>query len=363
MCIYRSYFRPLLFKLDPELSHNLAHKFINDFLPTLGVFSKRFVYPKNDLLISVFGKTLSNPIGLAAGFDKNGDLVHSLKHLGFGYAEVGSITAQAHEGNPKPRLWRLPADAGLINWLGLNSNGAVQVAERLAASDFSLPISANIAKTNKPDITGQAASEDMLFSFRTIKHLPLLYVSLNVSCPNTSEGVLEETGVLSTAIEQITKENPASLPILLKLSPDSDDSLIREMMAVGKRFGIAGYICGNTSMSRAGLRTDNAQNLKVGGLSGTPLKPLALALCRKVYALKEKSQIIIGCGGISNGQDAYDFIRAGASLLQLYTVLIYEGPSAVRKICEELSALLKRDDLTLLQAIGIDSSTIRSTGH
>jgi dihydroorotate dehydrogenase len=354
MCIYRDFIKPLLFKLDPERSHYLAHNVIAKYLPFIAPFAKRFIYQQDDLRTVVFGKTLSNPIGLASGFDKNGDLVHALKYLGFGYAEIGSISAQPHEGNPKPRLWRLTNDNALINWLGLNGIGALAVAEKLANTNYSLPIGITIAKTNKPNICGKEAFEDMLTSFRAIRHLPLLYIALNVSCPNTLDGVVEETGLISSVIEQISKESPANLPIFLKLSPDSDSKLIEEMVALGKLFSITGYICGNTSTSRAGLKTVGAQDIKVGGLSGPPLKPLGLYLCRKVYSLKDNQQIIIGCGGITNGQDAYDYIRAGASLVQLYTALVYEGPSVVRIICEELSALLKKDGLTLAQAVGID---------
>lgn len=354
MCIYRDLIKPLLFQLDPEQSHNLAYSFIGKFMPLLAVASRNFIYPHNDLQLCLFGKTLSNPIGLAAGFDKNGDLVHALKYLGFGYAEIGSITGQAHEGNPKPRLWRLPDDNALINWLGLNNQGAIHIAEKLAASNLSIPIGITIAKTNKPNITGTLAYEDMLTSFRAIRHLPILYVALNVSCPNTVDSILEEAGLLSSVIEQINNENPAQLPILLKLSPDSDSRLIEEVMMMGKKFSLAGYICSNTSLTRSGLKTKNAQDMKVGGLSGPPLKTLALTLCRRIYELKENKQIIIGCGGISNGQDAYDFIRAGSTVLQLYTALVYEGPGVVRKICEELLTLLKRDGLTLNKAVGID---------
>jgi len=166
--------------------------------------------------------------------------------------------------------------------------------------------------------------------------------------------IVEEAGILSSVIEQINKENPAQLPILLKLSPDSDNRLIEEVMAMGQKFSLAGYVCSNTSLTRSGLKTKNAQDMKVGGLSGPPLKSLALALCRRIYELKEDKQIVIGCGGITNGQDAYDFIRAGASTLQLYTALVYEGPGIVRKVCEELSALLKKDGLTVSRAVGAD---------
>ncbi len=353
MCIYSNFIRPILFQLDPEKAHALAHKFIVNGTSILAALGNKFIYPGKDLQVSIFGNILSNPIGLAAGFDKNGDLVEALKYLGFSFAEIGSITGQGHEGNPKPRLWRLPADEGLINWLGLNNEGALKVSQKLAVSNFSIPIGITIAKTNKPNVTGEAIYEDMLLSFRAIRHLPLLYVALNVSCPNTHDGVVEEAGILARVIEQISKENTVQLPLVLKLSPDSNDELIEKMIQLGKSFSVAGYVCGNTSTSREGLKTSGVKNIKNGGLSGPPLKPLALTLCRKVYELKENNQIIMGCGGIRNGQDAYDFIRAGSTVLQIYTSLVYQGPSVVRKINEELSQLLKRDNLLLGQAIGI----------
>src|ERR1700677_5099511 len=132
MCIYRDIIKPLLFQFDPEESHNLAHKLISTYTPLLTMMSGNFVYPQDDLKLNLFGKTLSSPIGLAAGFDKNGDLVHALKYLGFSFAEIGSITGQAHEGNPKPRLWRLPADNALINWMGLNKKRAVHIRQQIA---------------------------------------------------------------------------------------------------------------------------------------------------------------------------------------------------------------------------------------
>lgn len=359
MCVYRDFIKPLLFQLDPEKSHELAYKFIARGAPILAALSSRFIYPNDDLQVSIFGTTLSNPIGLAAGFDKNGNLVHAYKYLGFGHGEVGSISALPHEGNPKPRLYRLPADEALINWMGLNNEGAIKIAEKLATSDFSVPIGINIVKTNRAELYGDSAVEDLLFTFRAIRHLPILYVAINVSCVNTPEGILQETDVLSSLLEKIEDENPAKLPILLKLSEDGSDELIQKMLAIGKRFNIAGYICGNTTRQRPPLKTDAriVASIKQGGLSGPPIKQLILPLCQKVYELKEKDQIIISTGGVSTGQDAYEYIRAGSSAVQLYTSLVYEGPSVVRKICEQFSALLKRDDLTLAQAIGADCAT------
>lgn len=357
MCIYRSFIRPLLFGIDPEQAHNLAHQAIGKYIPLLAPLTKRFCYEQKDLELEIFGRRLNNPVGLAAGFDKNGALVHALKYLGFGFAEVGSISAQAHQGNPKPRLWRLPKDNALINWMGLNSDGAVRVSERLAKSNFSLPVALNLVKSNKPEIKNDAAVEDLLFTFRAIRYLPALYVVINISCVNTPDGILQETKMLADFLAALKEENANKLPVLVKVSEDGSDELIAQIVSIGKQFDVAGFVCGNTSRQRPAMITERAilDDIKNGGLSGPPIKNLVLPLCRKVYQWKEPHQVIIANGGISNGQDAYDYIRAGASLVELYTALIYEGPSVVRKICEELSVLLKRDGLSLRQAIGADN--------
>lgn len=359
MDAYNNIIKPLLFQLDPEQSHDFAKGLTVNATPILAALSSNFIYPKDDLQITLFGNTLSNPIGLAAGFDKNADLVQILKYLGFGYAEVGGVTAQPHSGNPKPRLWRLPADKALINWMGFNSEGAVRVAEKLAKSQFSLPTGVNVAKTNKPGIHGEAAQEDVLFTLRTLRYLPFLYITIDISCVNTPEGILKDTTMLSALLEQVNKENTRKIPILLKLSEDADDDLTEKIVATGKEYSVAGYVCGNTTRQRPPLTTspEIIAGIRNGGLSGPPIKKLVLPLCRKVYALKERNQIIISTGGISKGQDAYDYIRAGSTALQIYTALVYEGPGIVRKICEELSALLKRDGLTLSKAIGMDCSS------
>lgn len=356
MCIYRDFIRRLLFQFDPEFAHYLAHHVIGIVLPVLAPFSKGLIYEKSDLSIELLGTRLANPIGLSAGFDKNGDLVHSLKFLGFGFAEIGSVSNLEHEGNSKPRMWRLPEDNALINWMGLNSEGAVKVSEKLARSNFSLPISVNIVKSNKPEVKGERAVEDLLSTFRAIRHLPVMYVAINISCVNTADGIWQETNVLSSFLEFIGSENTNKLPILIKLSEDGSDELIEKIVEVGKKYNVAGFICGNTTRQRPALKTEKSvvDSIKNGGLSGSPIKQLVLPLCRKVYRLKKPEQIIIGNGGISTGQDVYDYIRAGSSAVQLYTALIYNGPRTVRNICDELSALLHRDGLSVKSACGLD---------
>jgi dihydroorotate dehydrogenase len=352
--IYTSAVRSILFWKDPEQTHLAAHKAARNFKVLLPAFKAALVYRNDDLLCDLFGTTVSNPLGLAAGFDKNGDLVDIVQHVGFGFAEVGSVTALSKEGNPKPRLFRLESDEAVINRMGLNGEGADAVAAKLARSSFGLPTGLNIAKTNDPSITGDAAVQDILFTFNRIKSLPLTYVTINVSCPNTKEGVVSEAAFINTVLAEVQNDNTAQLPILLKLSPDSTEDLLEQMVDTAAACKISGFVCGNTSTGRENLKTDSAriQAIGAGGLSGPPLRAKALKLCKTVHALKQPSQIIIGCGGINSGDVAYDFIASGASFLQLYTGLVYEGPSLPMEICKRLSAILKERGQTLKEAVG-----------
>jgi dihydroorotate dehydrogenase len=351
---YKNLLRPILFRLDPEDAHHLIHSFARNGWLLWPLLKNGLDYKKDDLACDLFGHRLSNPIGLAAGFDKNGDLVECLNCFGFGFEELGSVTALAREGNPKPRLFRLEKDEAVINRLGLNCEGADAVAAKLAKSRFSLPVGLNIAKTNDPTIVGDLAVQDILNTFSKINSLPLAYVTINASCPNTEEGIVTEAAQMRTAFAEIQKVNSQQLPILVKLSPDSSRQLIEEMVEAASAGGLAGFVCGNTTTSRANLTTNAARINEIGngGLSGPPVKTKALQLCEVVYSLKSPSQIIIGCGGVSSGQDAYDFVTAGASFVQMYTGLIYGGPGLPLLINQQLAAILKRNTQTLQQAVG-----------
>lgn len=341
--------RVALFQFDPEEAHKLAVQ----IAPIAAGWIGKRVMDKR-LRTSVAGIELENPIGLAAGFDKNGHLTGCLSGFGFGFAEVGSITGQSTGGNPKPRLFRLVDDEAVINRLGLNGDGADAVSERLAVSQFSIPIGINIAKTNLPAIKGELAVQDMLHSFSSIKDLPVSFVTLNVSCPNTHEGILKETEELDQILAGVVSLNSRGLPIFLKLSPDSSQTLLESSVASANRFGVKGFILGNTTTTRAGLVTAPARvtEMGMGGLSGPPLKSKALDLVKNVYRLKSVEQQIIGCGGVSSGADAYEFIRQGASAVELYTALIYGGPDLPLRMLKELLALLERDQLDVQAAVG-----------
>lgn len=335
-----SLIRPALFQMDPERAHELAHQ----LAPLLPYCPFRFEYAAPELGVKLSGTALKNAVGLAAGFDKNGHLVEIADRLGFGFIEVGSVCARATNGNPKPRLFRLPADQAIINRLGLNGDGAEVVANRLAAAKFALPTGLNIAKTNLPEIQGDKAIEDVVTTFDYVKKLPLAYVAFNASCPNTHEGILNERQQLDDIMSEVQKKNAGELPVFIKMSPDSTDALISDILEIGEKHKLAGFICGNTSVSRDGLQTDAGRIAEIGngGLSGKPLKPKALALVQRVARLKMSNQQIIACGGIFSGRDALQFIEAGATALELYTALVYQGPSAVANINRELAQLLKQ---------------------
>lgn len=358
MGFYQRLLRPILFRLDAEKAHHLAAaaipfaKFVPgliDSAPTEG----------DALRASLFGKEIINPVGLAAGFDKNGQFTEYLADFGFGFAEIGSITGRASQGNPKPRLFRLPADEAVINRMGLNGDGANVVAERLRKAKFSLPVAVNIAKTNDPTIVGDAAIADQLSAFEAVHELPLLYVAINASCPNTHEGCLKANEELDSLLQAFQSANTQKLPLLLKLSPDSTDELLEQFVAVAAKHKLRGFICGNTTVAREWLKTEAAtvSSLGNGGLSGKPLRERALHLVRRVYKMKAHDQEIIGCGGISSGADALRFIRAGASTIQLYTAMVYQGANVVNNVNRELAKLLAESELTLQQAIGSEKMT------
>lgn len=341
--------RSLLFKMDAEEAHTLAIK----LAPlAAGLFGS--TYKDACLKTSFAGVEFANPVGLAAGFDKNGRLPGCLAKFGFGFAEIGSITGQSSNGNPKPRLFRLVEDEAVINRLGLNGEGADAVARRLVATGFSLPAGVNIAKTNHPSMKGEKGVEDMLHSFGCVKDLPIAFVTLNASCPNTHEGIIKETEELDQILAGVQKLNSKNLPVFLKLSPDSTLELLETFVASACKYGIKGYVLGNTTTERSGLSTpaDAVKAMGNGGLSGRPLKAKALELVKRVYKIKQKDQGIIGCGGVSSGGDAFELIRHGANAVELYTGLIYGGPDLPARINRELAGLLKKNGMTVATAVG-----------
>lgn len=365
------FIRPLLFGLDAERAHRASTGTARiaqavSLSPVESLF--RFAHPS--LHQTLWGHSVRNPVGLAAGFDKNGRLVHFWGALGFGLAEVGSVSANPSEGNPRPRAFRLPDDRALINRMGLNNEGAERVAARLRSARNGEPelplLGINLAKTHDPDIMGAAAVSDFRASFRRLAPLAD-YIALNISCPNTREGkTFEAPDALDALLAEIFAERAGldlDVPVLLKLSPPLSeqvafDSQLEEIVALAQTHGVHGFIATNTASDRAGLTTspEKLEAIGPGGLSGPPLAARATRLVRLLYRKTSGELPIIGVGGVDGPEAAYRKIRAGASLVQCYTGLIYEGPGLVKRIKKGLVRLLERDGFgSVGEAVGVDA--------
>ena len=331
--MYR-FLKPLLFLFPPETAHALASL-------VLRLLSWLFPRPKAlpALPCRVFGLDFPSPIGLAAGMDKGEVVAPAWFRFGFGWVEIGTITPRPQPGNPRPRLFRLVAERALVNRMGFNNAGAAAVAARLAKlAPQPGPICINVGR-NK-DTPNERAADDYVSALQTLAPLAQL-ATINVSSPNTP-GLRELQGSIA---ELVTRAKQAvRVPLLVKLSPDEPDDRLVEIARAAEAAGADGIIATNTTVQHA-----HGQ----GGLSGAPLRDRALQVCKLLY--RSVRIPIVGVGGISTPEDAYARIRAGASLLQIYTSLIYEGPRAPRALAEGLAALLHRDGLTLEHAIGLDA--------
>lgn len=285
----------------------------------------------------VFGIKFKNPVGLAAGFDKNAELIDDFTHLGFGFTEVGTLTPIGQPGNPQPRLFRLPKDRALINRMGFNNDGVDAAVARLKSRRSKMIVGGNIGKNKSTP--NELALQDYLACFHAL-YAHVDYFVVNVSSPNTP-GLrdLQEKAPLKALLKTLMMENKAKdfpKPILLKIAPDLTEPQLDDIVEITKSTGIDGLIVSNTTIEREGLKTDNVASLGAGGLSGAPLKSKsnhALVYIRK--ALKDVP--IIAVGGILSADDAIGKIRAGADLLQIYTGLVYEGPGLIKKINKALA--------------------------
>jgi dihydroorotate dehydrogenase len=358
-----SFIRPILFRLPAESAHEFALKALRSGLSTSfahETVAKRLATREFGFL-NRFGLDFSNPIGLAAGFDKNGSYTRELAALGFGFIEVGTVTNQPQAGNPKPRLFRLPKDRALINRLGFNNIGAAQVAENLRRYRPACIVGVNIGKSRSVEI--EQAVPDYLASFDSVYEVAD-YIAVNVSSPNTphlrelqAASLLKEllTALQRRNAELAARSSGGHKPLLLKIAPDLSESEIEQIVVVAFDANIAGIIATNTTIRRDGLQTpaDEVQRLGEGGLSGGPLRSRSNEVISHIYNLTHGQLPIIGGGGVFTAEDAWKKICAGASLIQLYTGFIYEGPSVARRINEGLAAIMKREGLAAIdKAVG-----------
>lgn len=336
--------KPVFFKFDPENVHHFVVKrlkWFNDVFP----FGKSVLRGAYDVSLKglereVFGLKFKNPVGLAAGFDKNGEYVEALSNLGFGFIEVGTVTPLPQPGNDKPRMFRLPEDAALINRMGFNNKGVDTMAERLRLLKDKHPeiiVGGNIGK-NK-NTANENATCDYVKCFDRLFDV-VDYFVVNVSSPNTPGlRALQEKEPLMELLNTLQKRNHKdgiSRPILLKIAPDLTNEQLDDIIEIVKVTAIAGVIATNTTISREGLYS--AENLKgeMGGLSGKPLTKRSTEVIRYLSEKSGKAFPIIGVGGIHSAEDAKEKLDAGASLVQLYTGFIYEGPGLIKNICKAL---------------------------
>lgn len=326
---YRSVIRPLAFRFDPEWVHGQAGRFIDS-----GLLGGTFRDPR--LEQTLFGVKFENPIGLAAGFDKNADHLAAWPKYGFGHVEIGTVTDRPQPGNDRPRMFRLPEDRALINRMGFNNDGADVVATRLSSTKRSYPLGINLGK-NK-DVEAAGAAENYLNAFRKLQGCGDYYV-INVSSPNTP-GLrsLQEKGPLAEILSALRTADPV-VPIFIKVAPDLELTALDDVIDVAISGGAVGLIATNTTISREGLTRDPGQT---GGLSGAPVREKSNAVLKHL-ALSAPQLVLIGVGGIFSAEDVLQKIRLGASLTQLYTGWVYGGPGSIPRILGDLATRLDHD--------------------
>ncbi len=353
--LYENFIRRAMFAFDAETAHELG---IEALRLGLGSATAQQLAAKRFLAepfgkVERFGLTFKNPIGVAAGFDKNGVIVNQLAALGFGFVEVGTVTYRPQQGNERPRLFRLPADRALINRLGFNNDGAEVVAERLRKLDRTCIVGVNIGK-NK-DVPNDEALENYLAALDLV-HDVADYITINISSPNTPNLRDLQTGErLSELLEGLQKRNRVlgHKPLFVKIAPDLSEPLVSEIGVACEQNDVAAIIATNTTIERRGLKTPNIERLGAGGLSGEPLKKISTQMIALASTRTERKIPIIGVGGIFTPEDAFEKIAAGASLLQAYTGFVYSGPSFARNINNGLNQLLKEKGFANLDdAIG-----------
>jgi dihydroorotate dehydrogenase len=368
--LYKSLVRPLLFRKDPETSHEMILSMLARLEFLYGALKDIYKVEDERLAVRIGPLNFPNPVGLAGGFDKNVTAAKMISAFGFGFMEVGAITAQAQPGNPKPRLYRLPEDMALINRLGFNNEGAEAVAlklDRLRARGGlpKIPLGMNIGRTKivetKDAVTDFLACFEKLFPHGD-------FFTVNVSSPNTPNlRDLQEKNLLLDLAAAVQEKNRQLAerakmdpkPVFVKIAPDMEFGQVDEIIDVVESTHLAGIVATNaTAFMRENLKSPNGS--EPGGLSGRPITKMVTSFVAHIYKVTAGKLPIIGVGGIFDAQDAYDKIRAGAGAVQIYTGWIYEGPGAVRRINKGLLRLLERDGLKhISEAVGVGVTDAR----
>ena len=342
--MYKYILKPLLFRMDPEKAHYftvglLKFIFMLPFVRSIFYASYNINHPS--LEREVFGIKFKNPVGLAAGFDKDGKLINQLAFAGFGFIEVGTVTPKPQSGNEKPRLFRLPVDKALINRMGFNNLGVKSMQKRLESRYASVVVGGNIGKNKVTP--NENAIDDYVSCFEAL-YFDVDYFAVNVSSPNTPNlRALQDKEPLKKILGklmELNKAKPKVKPILLKIAPDLTDEQLDDIIEIVSETGIDGVIATNTTISRSGLATDAVEIEKIGagGLSGEPVRSRSTEVIRYLSQKSNNAFPIIGVGGINSGRDAIEKLEAGASLVQVYTGYVYEGPGLIKSINKELIA-------------------------
>lgn len=342
MSLYKSFVRPLLFSLDAEKAHTLSFRLIKNTLKVPGITTlarTRYCLNPPELEREVFGLKFKNPVGLAAGFDKNAELIDELDGFGFGFIEIGTVTPRPQVGNPQPRLFRLLPDQAIINRMGFNNHGLEKVIEKLKKRKLDTILGGNIGK-NK-DTPNERALDDYVLGFQALFEY-VDYFVVNVSSPNTPNlRALQAKDELEKILGTLQEKNQGQKnpkPILLKIAPDLNEGQLDEIIEVVLATKTAGVIATNTTISRANLQSSSSEIEKIGagGLSGLPLRDRSTEVIRYLHQQSSGAFPIIGVGGVASPESALEKLAAGASLIQLYTGFIYEGPRLIKQIKEAL---------------------------
>jgi dihydroorotate dehydrogenase len=357
--LYTRAVRAALFSLDAERAHDLTMAALGQPLVTRALHLLPSRPPDGRLQQEVFGIRFEHPIGLAAGLDKQGTASLAWAAVGFSFAEIGTVTPRAQPGNPRPRLFRLQRDLAIINRFGFNSVGAEHVARNLRArAPRGLILGINVGKNR--ETPNDRAAEDCIHAIDAL-HPFADYVVVNVSSPNTERlRDLQESRALRLLMETVTAHVRGlvanrTIPVLVKVSPDTHPDDLLSSVDAAVEGGAAGVVATNTTIARTGLMAEARFAAETGGLSGAPLRERANAICRLLFRHLGRRAPIVGVGGILTADDAYERIRSGAALVQLYTALIYEGPGVVRRLVRGLGERLARDGFsTIAEAVGAD---------
>lgn len=356
--------RAPLFAMSPERAHGITVAALRRTLATPAArrASRQLLEVRDiSLRTRIWDIDFPNPVGLAAGFDKAGASFNALGALGFGFVEIGTVTAEVQAGNPRPRLFRLPADQALLNRMGFNNPGAAAVADRLARRPAEVVLGINIGKSKVTPL--ERSTEDYLRSLELL--LPFArYLVVNVSSPNTpglrslqdAEPLKELLGAVVSRVRALATTNAPPAPVLVKLAPDLTDPQLEEAVQIAMENNVAGVVAVNTTTSRSGLRTPAAtlEGLGAGGISGAPLAKRAEEVVSRIFRFTGGRMPIVGVGGIGSAEDAWSRIRAGASLIQVYSGFVYEGPGLVRAINQGLLERIRQAGMaSITEAVGI----------